>query len=106
MIDENGWDPFQVAEPDYDKRTVWENLVDPGAWNNLLQKFIPVAQSGKTLFDIFDEDDESETTNTVQPVQNPTYNPNLTAGSFSFTPYWPLIIIGVILLIIALIMRK
>ncbi len=42
----------------------------------------------------------------AEPAQVPAYNPNITAGDFAFQPYYPLLIIGGILLVIVVAIKK
>ena len=59
--------------------------------------------------DIFGSTNDAGSNPTVilQPtVQPPTYNPNLGAGSFGFTPNWNLIVIGLVLVGVVYVIKK
>lgn len=40
------------------------------------------------------------------PVQNPVYNPNIVPSDFAFAPYYPLMIGGGVILILALVISR
>jgi len=97
-----------MAEPvNYDTRSVWQNLFDPGAWANLGGSVGVAVKESKGVWDAIKgkSGDSAAQPVTVLPP-TPSYQPNLQLSDFSFQPYMPLIIIGVVLLIVAMVIKR
>lgn len=89
-----------AVEIDYDKRSIWRNVFDPGAWKNLLSGVGEVAGDVATTWE------QIEKARGTVSLEEPKYEPGLTWTDFKFTPNVTLIAIGVGLLALAWMMRK
>ncbi len=86
---------------DYDKRSIFRNIFDPGAWGNLLSGVGDIAGEALTTWE------QLEKFKTVpQEPPPPRYDPNLSVSDFAFTPNVKLILIGSGLLILAWMLKK
>jgi len=87
---------------DFDKRSIWRNVFDPGAWQNLLSGV------GDVAVDVSSTWEKLEKVSKGEPVVKdaPSYDPNLSARDFAFTPNVTLIIIGCSLLALAWMIKK
>ena len=93
--------PTQI---DYAKRGILTNIFDPGAWQNMLGGISTIV--GGTA-DVFAEMERLEgSKGLTEPPPPPPYDPNLTWRDYKFTPNVKLIIGGVVLLGVALVIRK
>jgi len=96
--------PTQI---DYSKRGILTNIFDPGAWQNMLGGISTIV--GGTA-DVFQELERIEGTQgltpTIEPARVGEIERNLTLADFKFTPNVTLIIVGVVLLGVALVIRK
>jgi len=90
------------TEIDYSKRGIWENIFDPGAWQNL------VGGVGTITGGVADVFEQMEKLEGSQPLTQPPppYDRNLSLGDFAFTPNVKLMIFGGVLLGIALVLRR
>ena len=87
---------------DYDERSIWRNIFDPGAWQNLLSGVGDVAG------------DVASTWEQIEKIKGPKvlgtsdkpYESEVTWRDFKFTPNVTLIAIGCGLLILAWIIKK
>jgi hypothetical protein len=96
--------PTQI---DYNKRGIMQNIFDPGAWRNLLggvSEIVSSVAEVKSAWELLEEREGSQPLQQTTP--EPTYNPNLTASDFAFTPNVTLLAIGGVLLIVALIISR
>lgn len=91
--------PTQI---DYSKRGIWENIFDPGAWDNLLGGVGTITGGVKDVFEQMEKIEGSKPL--TEPP--PPYDRNLSLRDFAFTPNVKLIIFGVVLLGVALVIRK
>jgi len=90
-----------AAEIDYDKRSIWRNVFDPGAWGNLLGNVGDITGEVATTWE------NIERIKGTKPLEEPPpYQPKLTLADFAITPNWSLILLGGGLLVLALILRK
>ncbi len=87
---------------DYDKRSIWRNVFDPGAWGNLLSGVGDIAGEAATTW----EQLERFKTIPKEPPPPPRYDPNLSVRDFAFTPNVKLILIGCGLLVVAWMLKK
>ena len=87
---------------DYAKRSIWRNVFDPGAWQNLLSGVGDVAGDVATTWEQLEKVGKGEPV-TTEP---PPYDPNLTWRDFKFTPNVTLIAIGCGLLFLAWMIKK
>ena len=93
--------PTQI---DYAKRGILTNIFDPGAWQNMLGGISTII--GGTA-DVFEQMERVEGSQGLTPkIERGRYEPNLSLGDFKFTPNVTLIIVGVVLLGVALVIRK
>ncbi len=90
-----------AVEIEYEKRSIWRNIFDPGAWANLLSDVSEVAGDVVTTWEQIEKARE-----TVGLEEPPPYDPGFTLADFKFTPNVTLIAIGVGLLALAWMMRK
>jgi len=89
------------VEIEYEKRSIWRNVFDPGAWQNLLGSVGEISGEVATTWE------NIERLKGTKPLEEPPpYDPKLTLGDFAITPNWSLILLGGGLLILALILRK
>lgn len=93
------------TEVDYSKRGIWENIFDPGAWQNLLGGVSTVTTGVADVWERMEKMEGSQPL-TPPPPPPPTYNPNLGLGDFAFTPNVTLFIFAGAVLLIALALRK
>lgn len=91
------------TEIDYAKRGIWENIFDPGAWDNLLGGVGTITGG---VADVFQEMERIEGSKSLTLPEPQKYDPNLSVRDFAFTPNVKLIIFGVVLLGVALVIRK
>ena len=89
-----------AVEIDYEKRSIWRNVFDPGAWQNLLSGVGEVAGEAASTWE------QIEKAKGTVGLQEPRYEPGLTWEDFKFTPNVTLIAIGVGLLALAWTMKK
>jgi len=87
-----------AVEIEYEKRSIFRNIFDPGAWANLLSGVGEVAGEAASTWM------ELEKARGTIGLEEP--EPQLTLADFKFTPNVTLITIGVGLLALAWIMRK
>lgn len=87
-----------AVEIDYEKRSIWRNVFDPGAWQNLLGSVGDITGEVATTWE------NIEKMRGTKPLEPET--PQLTWADFKFTPNVTLIAIGVGLLALAWMMRK
>lgn len=93
--------PTQI---DYAKRGILTNIFDPGAWQNMLGGISTII--GGTA-DVFEQMERIEGSKGLTPTIEPArIERNLTLEDFKFTPNVKLIIFGVVLLGVALVIRK
>ena len=85
---------------DYDKRSLWRNIFDPGAWGNLLSGVGDIAGEAATTWE------QLEKFKKVPTEPPPPYDPNLSVSDFAFTPNVKLILIGCGLLVVAWMLKK
>jgi hypothetical protein len=76
-----------------------------------LDKFIgqvgDIAEKSVGIYgDILGASEDAQKARQQPPPPQPTYQPNITAGDFAFTPNFYLIGVGVLLLLIVLVVRK
>jgi len=90
------------VEIDYSKRTLSENLFDPGAWRNLLGGIGSVAGDVATTWEQIEKVEGSKPLVT----EPPPYQPKLALADFKFTPNVKLIALGCGLLVVAWILKK
>jgi len=83
----------------YDKRSIWRNVFDPGAWQNLLSGV------GEVAGDVASTWEQIERARGTVALEEPE-TPQLTLADFKFTPNWSLVLLGGGLLVLALILRK
>jgi len=88
-----------AVEIDYEKRSIWRNIFDPGAWQNLLSGVGEVAGEAASTWE---QIEKAKGTVTLEQAETP----QLTWEDFKFTPNVTLIAIGVGLLGLAWMMRK
>lgn len=91
-----------AAEIEYEKRSIFRNIFDPGAWGNLLGSVGDITGEVATTWENIER--IRGTGRLEEPPPPPT--PKITIGDFAFTPNWSLIFLGGGLLILALILRK
>ena len=89
-----------AVEIEYDKRSIWRNIFDPGAWQNLLSGV------GEVAGDVASTWEQIEKTMGTVGLEEAEYKPEFTLADFKFTPNTTLIAIGVGLLALAWMMRK
>jgi len=89
-----------AVEIEYDKRSIWRNMFDPGAWKNLLSGV------GEVAGDVASTWEQIEKARGTVGLEEAKYDPQLTLADFKFTPNVTLITIGVGLLALAWIMKK
>lgn len=87
---------------DYDARSIWRNVFDPGAWQNLLSGVGDVAGDVATTWEQLEKINESK------PLTRevPPYDPKLTWRDFKFKPNVTLIAVGCGLLVLAWMIKK
>jgi len=90
-----------AVEIEYEKRSIWRNVFDPGAWQHLLSDVSEVAGDVATTWE---QIEKIEGTKPLEPELSPM--PKLAVADFKFTPNWNLIMLGGGLLILALLFRK
>lgn len=88
-----------AVEIEYDKRSIWRNVFDPGAWQNLLSG---VGEVAGDVASTWEQIERAKGTVTLEQAETP----QLTLADFKFTPNVTLIAIGVGLLALAWMMRK
>lgn len=88
-----------AVEIEYDKRSIFRNIFDPGAWANLLSGVGEVAGDVVTTWEQIEK-----ARGTVGLGEPETPKPTL--ADFKFTPNVTLIAIGIGLLILAWMMKK
>ena len=88
-----------AVQIDYDKRSIWRNVFDPGAWQNLLSGV------GEVAGDVASTWEQIEKARGTVGLKEPE-TPKPTWADFKFTPNWPLVILGGGLLVLALVLRK
>ena len=88
-----------AVEIDYDKRSIWRNVFDTGAWQNLLSGV------GEVAGDVASTWEQIEKTRGTVGLEEPE-TPKPTWADFKFTPNWSLVILGGGLLVLALVLRK
>lgn len=86
---------------DYDERSIWRNVFDPGAWQNLLSGVGDVAGDVASTWEQLEKIKPTKTLGTA-----PGYDPNLTWRDFKFTPNVTLILVGCGLLALAWMIKK
>jgi len=89
-----------AVEIEYEKRSIWRNVFDPGAWQNLLSGVGEVAGTAASTWE------QIEKAKGTVGLEESKYEPGLTWADFKFTPNVTLIIIGVGLLALAWKMKK
>ena len=92
------------TEIDYSKRGIWENIFDPGAWQNLLGGVSTITTGVADVFEQMERIDGSKPL--TPPPEPPPYKSNLTLGDFAFTPNVKLMIFGGALLLAALVLSR
>ena len=88
-----------AVEIEYDKRSIWRNVFDPGAWQNLLSG---VGEVAGDVASTWEQIEKAKGTVTLEQAETP----QLSWEDFKFTPNVTLIAIGVGLLALAWMMRK
>jgi len=88
-----------AVEIEYEKRSIWRNIFDPGAWQNLLSG---VGEVAGDVASTWEQIEKAKGTVTLQEPETP----QLAWEDFKFTPNVTLIAIGVGLLALAWMMRK
>ena len=88
-----------AVEIEYEKRSIWRNIFDPGAWANLLSGVGEVAGEAATTWEQLEK--AKGTVGLSEPE-----TPQLTWADFKFTPNVTLIAIGVGLLTVAWMLKK
>lgn len=91
------------TEIDYQKRGIWENIFDPGAWQNLIGGVGTITGG---VADVFEQMEKIEGSKPLTLPEPPKYDPNLSVRDFAFTPNVKLMIFGGALLLVALVIRK
>lgn len=91
------------TEIDYSKRGIWENIFDPGAWQNVIGGVGTITGG---VADVFEQMEKLEGSQPLTPPPPPKYDPNLSLRDFAFTPNVKLMIFGGALLLIALVIRR
>lgn len=86
---------------DFDERSIWRNVFDPAAWENLLSGVGDIAEDVSTTWERLEKIKKPKTLGTA-----PGYDPNLTWRDFKFTPNVTLIVIGIGLLAVAWMLKK
>lgn len=92
------------TEIDYSKRGVWENIFDPGAWQNLLGGVSTITTGVADVFEQMEKIDGSKPLTESPPP--PKYEPNLSLADFAFTPNVKLMIFGGALLLAAFVLSR
>jgi len=93
------------TEVDYSKRGIWENIFDPGAWQNLLGGVSTIVGGTADVFEQIEKLDGSKPL-IEPPPEPPKYDPNLTLGDFAFTPNVKLMMFGAALLVVAYVLSR
>lgn len=88
-----------AVEIDYAKRSIFRNVFDPGAWQNLLSGV------GEVAGDVASTWEQIEKAQGTVGLEEPE-TPKVAWADFKFTPNWSLIILGGGLLVLALVLRK
>ena len=88
-----------AVEIEYDKRSIWRNIFDPGAWQNLLSG---VGEVAGDVASTWEQIEKAKGTVTLEQAKTP----QLSWEDFKFTPNVTLIAIGVGLLALAWMIRK
>jgi len=88
-----------AVEIEYEKRSIWRNIFDPGAWQNLLSG---VGEVAGDVASTWEQIEKAKGTVTLEQAETP----QLAWEDFKFTPNVTLIAIGVGLLALAWMMRK
>lgn len=95
------------VETEYRERSIYRNIFDPGAWQNLLSNIGDVAGDVATTWEKIQR---IEGTTIEPPPAIPSepspYLSKLTWRDFKFTPNVTLIVVGCSLLVLALIIKK
>lgn len=92
------------TEIDYSKRGIWENIFDPGAWQNLVGGVSTITTG---VADVFEQMERVEGSKGLTPTIEPArIERNLTWRDFKFTPNVKLIIFGGALLLVALVLSR
>jgi len=96
--------PTQI---DYSERGIWENIFDPGAWQNLLGGVDTVTSGVASVWERMEKQEGSQPLTPPPPPYQPyqPYQPTLTARDFAFTPNVTLLVIGGVILVLALALR-
>jgi len=92
------------VEIDYDKRSIFRNVFDPGAWQNLLGSAGEITGEMATTWENIEKMKGSKPLE--EPTLTPPPTPKLAIGDFAFTPNWSLVFLGGGLLVLALVLRK
>jgi len=88
-----------AVEIEYEKRSIFRNIFDPGAWQNLLSG---VGEVAGTAASTWEQIEKAKGTVTLEQAQTP----QLTWEDFKFTPNVTLILVGVGLLTLAWYLKK
>lgn len=88
-----------AVEIEYEKRSIFRNIFDPGAWANLLSDVGEVAGEAASTWEQIEKAKGTVGLEEPEPQQ-------ITLADFKFTPNVTLIAIGVGLLALAWMMRK
>jgi len=89
------------VEIEYEKRSIWRNVFDPGAWQNLLSGVGEVAGDVASTWEQIEKIKRPKTLGTA-----PGYEPQITWRDFKFTPNVTLILVGCGLLGLAWIITR
>ena len=84
-----------AAEIEYEKRSIWRNIFDPGAWQNLLSGVGEIAGEAASTWEQIEK---------MKPEEGPR-EPTITWREFKFKPNWTLILVGCGVLGLALIIK-
>ena len=88
-----------AVEIEYEKRSIFRNIFDPGAWQNLLSG---VGEVAGTAASTWEQIEKAKGTVTLEQAKTP----QLTWEDFKFTPNVTLILVGVGLLTLAWYLKK
>jgi len=93
------------TEVDYSKRGIWENIFDPGAWQNLLGGVGTITGGVADIFEQMEKIEGSQPL-TPPPPEPPKYDPDLGWRDFVAKPNMPLVIFGCSLILVAYLIRR
>jgi hypothetical protein len=93
-----------AEEIDYNKRSLLQNMFDPGAWRNLLEGVGQVVEPAGDVWSKIEDIGRKE--QTKPPIEPARIERNITASDLMFKPNWTLISFGVLLLAVAYLLKQ